>query len=88
LAEQNLGLLDQRLALEWVRKNIVKIGGDSSKIIAWGQSSGAIGIDYLNFAYPSNPIISGMILDSGTAFSLKRELKVPILLKPISQRLL
>ncbi|KAH8653790.1 Alpha/Beta hydrolase protein [Xylariales sp. PMI_506] len=67
LMEQNLGLRDQRLALEWVRDNIAKFGGDPSKIIAWGQSGGAIAIDYLNFAYFSDPIVSGMILESGTA---------------------
>jgi acetylcholinesterase len=65
---QNLGLLDQRMALQWVRDNIAKFGGDPSRIIAWGQSAGAVAIDYLNFAYPSDPIFSGMILDSGTAF--------------------
>ncbi|RAL61034.1 hypothetical protein DID88_010130 [Monilinia fructigena] len=68
LTEQNLGILDMRLALEWVRDNVVGFGGDPSKIIAWGQSAGAIAIDYLSVAYPSNPIFSGMILDSGTAF--------------------
>jgi acetylcholinesterase len=67
VANQNLGLLDQRMALEWVRTNIANFGGDPSRIIAWGQSGGAIAIDYLNLAYPSDPIISGMILDSSTA---------------------
>jgi acetylcholinesterase len=67
LTEKNLGLLDQRLALEWVRDNIVEFGGDPSRIIGWGQSGGAIAVDYLNFAYPSDPVYSGMILDSSTA---------------------
>jgi acetylcholinesterase len=67
VAEQNLGMLDQRSALEWVRDNIANFGGDPSRIVAWGQSGGAIAIDYLNFAYPSDPIFSSMILDSSTA---------------------
>jgi carboxylesterase type B len=67
LAEQNLGLADMRLSLEWVEENIVKLGGHPSNIVVWGQSAGAIALDYLNFAYPSNPIASGMILDSSTA---------------------
>jgi acetylcholinesterase len=67
LDEQNLGLLDQRMGLEWVRNNIASFGGDPSKIVAWGQSGGAIAVDFLNFAYPSDPIVSGMILDSSTA---------------------
>jgi acetylcholinesterase len=67
LTEQNLGLLDQRLALEWVRDQIANFGGDPSRIVGWGESGGAEAVDYLNFAYPSDPIYSGTILDSTTA---------------------
>lgn len=66
LAEQTLDLLDQRLALEWVRGNIAKFGGNPFRIIGWDQSGGAIAVDYLSPAYPSDPIYSGMILDSST----------------------
>jgi acetylcholinesterase len=67
VTEQNLGLLDQRLALEWVRDQIAHFAGDPSRIIGWGESGGAEAVDYLNFAYPSDPIYSGTILDSVTA---------------------
>ncbi|KAJ7017247.1 Alpha/Beta hydrolase protein, partial [Mycena alexandri] len=67
LAEQNLGLLDQRASLEWVRANIGAFGGDTAQIIAWGESSGAISVDFLNFAFYGDPIVSGSILQSGTA---------------------
>jgi carboxylesterase type B len=66
LVDQNLGLLDQRLALEWVRENIAIFGGDTLRIVDWGQSGGAIAVDVLNFTYPLDPIVSGMIMDSGT----------------------
>lgn len=65
----NLGLLDQRLAMEWVRSNIANFGGDVSKITMWGQSAGAGSVDYYNFAYPDDPIVSGIILDSSSALS-------------------
>lgn len=50
-----------------MRSNIAAFGGDASRITLWGQSAGAMSTDYLNFAYPADPIISGIILDSGTA---------------------
>ena len=66
-SDLNLGLLDQRLGLEWVRSNIASFGGDASRISLWGQSAGAESVDYYNFAYPTDPIVSGLIMDSGTA---------------------
>ena len=70
LKEQNLGLLDQRFATEWLRTNIGAFGGNASRMVVWGESAGAIAIDYLNFAYAEDPIYTGMILDSGTAHYL------------------
>jgi triacylglycerol lipase len=40
----NVGLLDQKKAFEWVRKNIAAFGGDPTRITAMGQSAGAISI--------------------------------------------
>ncbi|EFQ34394.1 carboxylesterase [Colletotrichum graminicola M1.001] len=67
LEEQNLGLMDQRLAVEWIRDNVAKFGGDPERMTIWGQSAGAIAVDYWNFAYTEDPIVKAFIMDSGTA---------------------
>lgn len=66
MPDLNLGLLDQRLAIEWVRDNIPAFGGDASRITIFGQSAGSASVDYYSYAYASDPIIAGMIMESGT----------------------
>lgn len=65
----NLGLLDQRLAIEWVRDNIAAFGGDPTKIAIFGQSAGGVSIDYYSYAYKDDPIVHGIVLESGNVFS-------------------
>ncbi|SZF00863.1 unnamed protein product [Blumeria hordei] len=65
----NVAFLDQRLAIEWVRDNIEKFGGDPSRITIFGQSAGASSIDFYTYAWESDPIASGFIMESGTVFS-------------------
>ncbi|GKT93782.1 para-nitrobenzyl esterase [Colletotrichum tofieldiae] len=67
LEEQNLGLMDQRFAVEWIRDNIAKFGGDPERMTIWGHSAGSIAVDYYSFAYAEDPIVRGLIMDSGTA---------------------
>lgn len=66
---QNLGLRDQRTAVEWVRDNIANFGGDPSRIVIFGQSSGGVAADYWAYAYWDDPIVSGLISHSGNALS-------------------
>jgi cholinesterase len=42
------------------------IGGDPTRITLFGQSAGAGSIDFYSYAYTSDPIVSGLILESGT----------------------
>jgi carboxylesterase type B len=64
--ERNVGLMDQRLAVEWVRDNIADFGGDPARIGLWGQSAGAISVAYYSYRYPEDPIVSSLIMDSGS----------------------
>lgn len=70
--EQNVGLLDQRLAIEWARQNIDAFGGDPERITLFGHSAGGTSVDYYSYAWTRDPIVNGFIPMSGvvnTAFS-------------------
>jgi carboxylesterase type B len=65
--DANPGLLDQRMAVEWVRDNIANFGGDPKRITLFGESAGGASVDYHTYAWRKNPIISSIIAESGVA---------------------
>lgn len=68
-ADTNLGLRDQRLAVEWLRDNIAAFGGNPEKIVIAGQSSGGAAVDWWSYAYKDDPIAHGLMSTSGNVFS-------------------
>jgi len=64
----NYGLMDQILALEWVRANIANFGGDPHNITLFGQSAGAMDIGMLMTSSAKN-LFQKAIAESGSPFS-------------------
>lgn len=62
----NVGLRDQRLALEWVKDNVHLFGGDPDRVTIFGQSSGGLSVGMQVLAYGnSKPVpFTGAICQS------------------------
>ena len=60
-APGNVGLADQKLALEWVKENVESFGGDSESITVAGQGAGGVSAFIL---YQNTNLFSKIILQS------------------------
>jgi para-nitrobenzyl esterase len=61
----NYGLMDQIAALEWVKANIKEFGGDTKNVTIFGESAGAISVNYLMLAPQAKGLFSKALSESG-----------------------
>ena len=68
---QNLGLLDQLMALKWVHENIVGFGGDPDNVTIWGESAGAASCTLLSLIKGSHQYFKRVIAQSGAPAQMR-----------------
>ncbi len=64
-APSNFGLLDQKAALAWVKRNIASFGGDPDRITVGGQSAGGASVQHQLNCEENRDIIKAAAIFSG-----------------------
>ncbi|XP_054165692.1 cholinesterase-like, partial [Oppia nitens] len=75
-APGNVGLFDQVLALQWVRDNIHKFGGNKDQITIFGESAGSWSVSTLLLSPIAKGLFKRAIMQSGSQFYNK--LRAPV----------
>ena len=70
-ASGNYALMDNLAALNWVKANIARFGGDPRNVTAFGQSAGSFSVGFLLTSPLAKGLFAKAISQSGTALDYK-----------------
>lgn len=79
-APGNAGLKDLVAALRWIKKNIIKFGGDNNNVSIFGNSAGASSVEFLIISKMARGLFAKGISESGTAFASWAVAEDPVML--------
>ncbi|XP_017149738.1 esterase B1 [Drosophila miranda] len=62
----NMGLKDQRMALQWLQENIASFNGDPNNVTLFGESAGGASVHLHTYSRHANKLFHKAIMQSGT----------------------
>ena len=83
----NYGVMDQIAALEWVRDNIGRFGGDAGNVTIFGESAGGVAVTQLMIAPGARGLFHKAVVQSGLGRQRSAELALDRPGRPSAQSL-